>query len=268
MARDDGRTVVVGDPAALGALGTRRSFLRALGMGGSIVLLPSVFAACEDSTDSVVSPGVAGQYDAQQAITIPLNDDVGIFNFAFLLEQLDSKYYETVNSLPNLNTVFPDAGDREVLADLRGDEVVHREFYRAALTGAGGLLVPDVQPDFSRVNFNDRAAILETARALEDTGIAAYNGAGRFLRRLPNLLTAGKIVSMEARHSAAIRDMIAGNAGDRFANVSDLADLGANEAQGLDAAAVPSTPAFQRVLANAQPFIPQQINLTSVPSAS
>ena len=262
MTRDDGRTVVVEDPAALGAVGTRRSFLRALGAGGSIVLLPSVFVACSESTDSLVSPEVNAQFQSQQEITIPLDDDVGIFNFAFLLEQLDSKYYEAVNALPNLSTVFPDAGDREVLADLRGDEVVHREFYRAALTAAGRLLVPDIQPDFSAVNFGDRTAILQTARALEDTGIAAYNGAGRFLKRLPNLLTAGKIVSMEARHSAAIRDMLAGSAGADFADVSNLADLGANEASGLDAAA-----SFARVYANADPFIPQPVTLTNVPAA-
>jgi hypothetical protein len=86
MTRDDGRTVVVADPAALGATATRRSFLRALGVGGSVVLLPSVFAACSDSTASLVSPEVNQAFQAQQAITIPLDDDVGIFNFAYLLD--------------------------------------------------------------------------------------------------------------------------------------------------------------------------------------
>lgn len=265
MSRDDGRTVVVGDPAALGAPGTRRSFLRALGMGGSIVLLPSVFAGCDDSTSSLVSPEVGRQFDAQLAITIPLNDDVGIFNFAFLLEQLDSKYYEQVTSLPNFAQLFS-AAEQEAFADFRGDEVVHREFYRTALSSAGALLVPDIQPNFEG-RFASREVILETARTLEDTGIAAYNGAGPLLKRLPNLLTAGKIVSVEARHAAAIRDMI-NPAGDLFANVTNLADLGANEAQGLDAAAAPQTPAFTRVLANAQAFIPQPVSLTNIPAAA
>jgi hypothetical protein len=264
MTRDDGRTVVVADRAELGAMGTRRGFLRALAAGGSVVLLPAVFAACEDSTGSLVSPEVNQQFASQQAITIPLNDDVGIFNFAFLLEQLDSKFYEAVNALPNFAQLFS-APEQEVFVDLRGDEVVHREFYRAALSSANALLVPDIQP-----NFGDRLAsrevILQTAQALEDTGIAAYNGTGKYLKRLPNLLTAGKIVSMEARHSAAIRDIIAGNAGDLFANVTNIADLGANEAQGLDAAATATSPAFARVLANAQQFVPQRINPTNVPT--
>ncbi len=258
MTRDDGRTVVVADRAELGAMGTRRGFLRALAAGGSVVLLPAVFAACEDSTGSLVSPEVNQQFASQQAITIPLNDDVGIFNFAFLLEQLDSKFYEAVNALPNFAQLFS-APEQEVFVDLRGDEVVHREFYRAALSSANALLVPDIQP-----NFGDRLAsrevILQTAQALEDTGIAAYNGTGKYLKRLPNLLTAGKIVSMEARHSAAIRDMI-DPTGDLFANVTNLAALGADEARGLDAAAGAPT-----VLAMADPFIPQPVNLTGLPT--
>ncbi len=266
MTRDDGRTVVVADRAELGAMGTRRSFLRALGAGGSIELLPAVFAACEDSTGSLVSPEVNQQFEAGRVITIPLSDDVGIFNFAFLLEQLDSKFYEAVVARPDFNALFPDANEREVLQDLAGDERVHREFYRQALSSAGALLVPDIQPNFGN-RLASRDIILQTAQALEDTGIAAYNGTGKYVKRLPNLLTAGKIVSMEARHSAAIRDMIAGNAGSAFANVTDLAALGADEARGLDAAALPPTPAFTQVLANAQQFVPRRVNLTNVPAA-
>ena len=38
--------------------------------------------------------------------------------------------------------------------------------------------------------------------------MAAYNGAGQYLKKGEYLLLAGKIVSVEARHAAAIRDMI------------------------------------------------------------
>jgi hypothetical protein len=44
----DERTVVVHDAAQLTQPSTRRSFLRALGLGGTIVLMPSAFAACTD----------------------------------------------------------------------------------------------------------------------------------------------------------------------------------------------------------------------------
>ena len=146
-----------------------------------------------------------------------------------------------------------------MLNDLRGDEVTHREFYRAALSAAGALQVPDITPNVQG-RLTTREVILNTARELEDTGISAYNGAGRFIRAPQNLLVAGKIVSVEARHAAAIRDMLQPNT-DFFANVTNLAPLGANEAQGLDAAATPS-----QVLAAASPYLPVPVSIGSAPT--
>ena len=59
-----------------------------------------------------------------------------------------------------------------------------------------------------------------TARTFEDLGVSAYNGAGQLLTVAANLLTAGKIVSVEARHAAAIRDLLVPNS---FA-ASDVVD--------------------------------------------
>jgi hypothetical protein len=48
---------------------------------------------------------------------------------------------------------------------------------------------------------------MAAAQTFEDTGVAAYNGAGRYLTNNAFLALAGKIVSVEARHAALIRDM-------------------------------------------------------------
>jgi hypothetical protein len=44
-------------------------------------------------------------------------------------------------------------------------------------------------------------------KALEDTGVAAYNGAGKLITN-PLFVTGRKIVSVEARHASAIRSLI------------------------------------------------------------
>jgi hypothetical protein len=62
--------------------------------------------------------------------------------------------------------------------------------------------------DFSSIDFSSRSSVLGTARAFEDLGVSAYNGAGELLQNADYLLLAGKIVSVEARHAAAIRDLI------------------------------------------------------------
>ena len=178
--------------------GTRRSFLKLLGLGGTIVLAPALFAACDDN-DGITDPGSSAQ------AKLDLSTDIGIFNYAYALEQLEAAFYSTVVAAPNFATLFPDANERELLTDIRNHEVVHREFLRAAL---GSAAIPDLQLNSTTVAAltADRATILKNAQTFEDLGVAAYNGAGKQLKDGRNLLVAGKIVSVEARHAAAIRD--------------------------------------------------------------
>ena len=235
----DKNTVVVSSPEELGSVATRRSFLRMLGVGGSIVLLPSVFAACgDDDAGPYGLPPTGGTTGAGGAVVLNLNNDAGILNYAFALEQLEAAFYTAVTTASNFATLFTDANEREVLTDVTADEVTHREFLRAAIPANGGTLIGNLAVNFTTV-LASRATILATARSFEDLGVAAYNGAGKYLTS-GNLLTlAGKIVSVEARHAAAIRDVL-DTTGTQFANVSDITDLGANNTTGLDGALEPS----------------------------
>src|SRR6476469_548950 len=65
--------------------GTRRSFLKFLGLGGTIVRAPSLFAAC-DSNDGITDPGSNAQ------AKLDLSTDIGIFNYAYALEQLEAAF--------------------------------------------------------------------------------------------------------------------------------------------------------------------------------
>ena len=51
--------------------------------------------------------------------------------------------------------------------------------------------------------------MLGTADVFENLGVAAYNGAGQLIKNVDYLAAAGSIVSVEARHAAAIRDLLA-----------------------------------------------------------
>jgi hypothetical protein len=50
--------------------------------------------------------------------------------------------------------------------------------------------------------------VLGAAKAFEDTGVMAYDGAGYLIQDPTYLTLAGKIVSVEARHAALIRNLI------------------------------------------------------------
>lgn len=173
--------------------------------------------------------------------------DLGILTYAYALEQLEADFYTRVVNASGFTSTF-NGIEQTVLEDLYKHEVIHREFFQAALTGALNnpthQLLPDLAFDYGALNFNSRDQVLATAKALEDTGVAAYNGAGRLLTNPGYLLLAGKIVSVEARHASAIRSLINPNSKD-FAG-DDVVD----PVTGLDVVKNPS-----EVLAIADGFI-------------
>lgn len=128
--------------------------------------------------------------------------DVGILNYAYALEQLEAAFYIQVTKTPYSGIT---AQETSYLTDIREHEVAHREFFKVAL---GGNAIGALTPNFSAINFSSRASVLATAKAFEDLGVAAYNGAGQLIVDPNYLLLAGKIVSVEARHAALIRDLI------------------------------------------------------------
>ena len=179
--------------------GTRRNFLRIMGVGGTVVLLPSVFAACGDDDD-----GPTGNGNDDDPVVLNLSNDFGILNYAYALEQLEAAFYSAVVGSAAFAGLSPE--EKEVMTDLRNHEVIHREYFRAAL---GGNRIRNLELNATTVAavIANRDIILRTAETFEDLGVAAYNGAGKYLASADFLTMAGKIVSVEARHAAAIRDM-------------------------------------------------------------
>lgn len=163
--------------------------------------------------------------------------DVGVLNYAYALEQLEAAFYTQVIKTPY--TDMPDE-EKAYLTDVMNHEVAHREFLKKALADKA---IPDLEVDFSAVDFTSRKSVLTTAMTFEDLGVSAYNGAGKLIKNVDYLAAAGSIVSVEGRHAAAIRDILNPNsvsfAGD------DVVDK-----NGLDQANKPAT-----VLKAAGPFI-------------
>ena len=205
---------------------TRRKFLGMLGMGGAIVFLPSVFTACNND-DDITGIGNSAAY------TLDLSNDTGILNYAYALEQLEAAYYTA--ALGSAGFAALSGNEQEVLGDLQKHEVIHREFFKQVL---GSSAIPTIAFNTTTVGTltATRAILLSTSQLLEDTGVSAYNGAGKYLTSAANLLVAGKIVSVEARHAAAIRDIRDGTNGRLFAG-----DDVVNATSGLDVKAEPST---------------------------
>lgn len=176
--------------------------------------------------------------------------DIGILNYAYALEQLEAAFYTQVMATPYSGMTTEET---QILGDLKLHEIAHRDFLKAAL---GTNAIIGLTPKFSSIDFTSRASVLGTAKAFEDLGVSAYNGAGHLISDPNYLLIAGKIVSVEARHAAAIRDLLNPNSAD-FAG-DDVVTV----SQGLD---VSRTPA--QVLAIASAYITNQLDGSHLPTS-
>jgi hypothetical protein len=227
----------------------RRDFLK---WTGASALAAVGLAACSDETDLRTITEIETDTVTIQppppptfpAVTLNFTNDFGVLNYAYALEQLEAAFYTAVVGSSTFGTTFS-ATEQRVLTDLRDHEIIHREFFKAALAGNA---IPALTFNLSAVNLSSRLSVLNAARDFEDLGVAAYNGAGRYLASADFLTLAGKIVSVEARHAAAIRDILAPRTGN-FAP------------QAFDPALTPA-----QVLGVAAPFVRNQITLTNVPA--
>ena len=172
--------------------------------------------------------------------------DIGILNYAYALEQLEAAFYTQVIASPYANI---SAEETALLTDIRDHEIVHREFFKTAL---GTSAIPALEVNFTAIDFTSRDSVLGTAKAFEDLGVSAYNGAGQLITDVSYLLVAGKIVSVEARHAAYIRDLI---------SYGSFADDSIIDANGLDLIATPTA-----VLATASAFFKSKLDGSHLPT--
>lgn len=216
------------------AFTNRRKFLKISGL--TMVGTGLLLVGCDDTVDNPNPP--ANQLPGVRNGKFDLGGgDFGVLTYAYALEQLEADFYTKVVNGASFNSNFTEE-DRAILIDVYNHEVIHREFFKAALSGAlpdpSTQLLPNLQFDYSGLDFGNRSMVLATAKALEDTGVGAYNGAGKLISNPDYLLIAGKIVSVEARHASAIRSLINPNSKD-FAG-DDVVD----PITGLDVANTPA----------------------------
>lgn len=213
---------------------SRRRFL---GFAGAATGLIAVATGCKkdddapDNTSKEVNLG---------------SGDPGILNYAYALEQLEAAFYIQV-----INSQYSgiSATEKALLTDIRDHEIAHREFFKKALAGNA---VGNLEFDFSSIDFGSRESVLGTAKAFEDLGVAAYNGAGRLIETPDYLTLAGKIVSVEARHAAYIRELLM---------QGSFADDTIIDMNGLDATKKPA-----EVLEIAKKYIKTTIRANNLPT--
>jgi hypothetical protein len=133
-------------------------------------------------------------------------DDIGILNFALLLEELEAAFYLLVLKSGKIT----DPREIDYMTALGAHEAEHVRFLRSVLGEDAIFETKDLSFNTAGLDalLTDRDTILNAAVSLEDTGVHAYNGAGPSLTNPTFILAAGSIVSVEARHAAGVRGLL------------------------------------------------------------
>ncbi len=184
------------DPAS------RKHFLRMAGAGaaGGLALL---IAACGSDEKTGSNGGGVSSSAATPAATADVKGDLAIVNYALTLEYLEADFYAQVI----------DSGlvkDRKLadLAKALGQQ--EQEHVDALAATAKKLGTPAAKPTtkFEDVLSGGLETVLNTAATVENLGAAAYLGAAGQIKDREILAAALAIHSVEARHAAALNQLV------------------------------------------------------------
>jgi hypothetical protein len=152
----------------------------------------------------LVAAAPARFYGKRQASS----NDILVMQFADVLEQLESQFYEEALAKFKEND-FTGAGFPSVdvplqqFLNIQNDEKTHSAVLQAALKAAGAAPVTTCQFDFTSV-LTDVTTMAATARVVENVGVAAYIGATTLVDDKILLAAAASIATIESRHQTIL----------------------------------------------------------------
>jgi rubrerythrin len=173
---------------------SRADFLRRAGLAAGGTLL---------ATGALGS--FAGRAAAAPPAAVPDQapaSDVAILKYALTLEYLEAAFYKEAVDAGRLRGEV-----RTFARKVARDEATHVAALRKAL-GSAAQAAPRF--DFHGTT-RSRSKFLQTSYALENTGVSAYLGQAGNIKTPSILLTAASIVTVEARHSGAVGQLLGRN---------------------------------------------------------
>ncbi len=212
---------------------SRRTFLARMTAAGLGTAAAALIAGCGGSSSNsggTINTGTGTTFgDSANFPGIPGgSEDVVVLNYALTLETLEADLYrQALNIAAGLpiGTALP--ADTSAYTQAVGNggldptlaavgflylkqyaavEAAHRDFLRAAISGAGATPVPANPKGYSigLAAGTDLKTILTLIRTVEETGVTAYLGAAGFLTNTAYVQIAASIYTTEARHSAGV----------------------------------------------------------------
>lgn len=209
---NDGRTrrTFLGTTAAIGALGIAGCNSGGSTGGGGADEPTETMTETATETETETATETATGTKADSAAP-----DVPVLNYALTLEHLEHAFYrEGIETLTDDELMGADALSRfgeqvrrdvpKSLVTVRDHEAAHVEALSATVEKLGGTPVEEAEYDFG---YTSPSEFLGVAKALENTGVAAYKGAAPSVSNDDILAAALGIHSVEARHAGFLDEL-------------------------------------------------------------
>lgn len=168
-------------------------------------MLAVFIAACgDDDEESSSSSGSSSTSTTKKPEAGGSAGDLKVLNYALTLEHLESDFYKQVIE----SGVIKDAAVVSIAKKFGETEAEHVEVLTATVKKLGGTPAQAPKTKFQEIIDGGPEKILETAAAVENLGAAAYLGAAGKIENKEVLAAALSIHSVEARHAAALNQLI------------------------------------------------------------
>jgi len=192
------RSALASAPDGPQLLGRRTFFKYAGAVGGASVL---GLAGCSKDRSTPGTTDVG-------------NGDNGALNLTYALKQVETAFYAGVLAGSYFKGLAPTSADYQLLSDIARHARVHADFLRTVL--AARTLRPLTMSFDAKISFTDavlatgtgQLGVLNTAQTLADLGVATINSVAGFVTTADYLTLLGKMVSVEARHAALLREVL------------------------------------------------------------
>ena len=178
---------------------SRKRFFTMLGGAGAVGAFSVALAACgDDDKKGSSTPAAAASDDAGNT------SDLAILNYALTLEFLEAEFYKEVIA----SGLVKDPKVGSIAKKFGETEQEHVDALRATIEKLGGTPVKAPKTNFGPTLDKGLMAVLNAAADVENLGAAAYLGAAGRITNKEVLAAALAIHSVEARHAAALNQLL------------------------------------------------------------